>query len=197
MGFASDNKEVILVSLPMSRTNLVTVERDEFVANGETSTHDSTYTGVPPLPWPAVPQVHRADKKAILGLEPADPPTKLFDTSMGMPLFWQERKGYPLWMRLLKDVRGKAVYDLSPGSGQLARACLLLGIPFTGVARTVQHMTWLSSLLDRDALFAVTSSTSPLYSADLACQIREHFKDTADLVEQQDAAADTGLEEES
>ena len=68
---------------------------------------------------------------------------------------------------------------------------MLLGIPYTGVARNGPHAAWLSSLLDRYALLAVSSWTSPLYSADLANQITEHFKDTADLVAQQDAAADT------
>ena len=45
------------------------------------------------------------------------------------------------------------------------------------------------------ALFAVSASASPLYDADLASQVREHFKDTADLIAQQDAAADTEMTE--
>ena len=49
--FASDNREVLLVSLPVPRVLLPVKERREFAGAGEASTHDSSYTGVPPLPW--------------------------------------------------------------------------------------------------------------------------------------------------
>ena len=50
VSFASDNREVILISLPMNRTQLPTHERNSFNKLGEGSTHDSAYMGVPPAP---------------------------------------------------------------------------------------------------------------------------------------------------
>ena len=55
---------------------------------------------------------------------PPTPSHKLYDTTMGLPLFWGERKSEGLYQQILKDLRVIAVFDATPGSGQLARACL-------------------------------------------------------------------------
>ena len=61
------------------------------------SNNDSTYTGVPPLSLGACQKFQPGPTKAILGVEPPTPNKKLFDSSMGMPLFWQERKNTEFW----------------------------------------------------------------------------------------------------
>ena len=53
VSFAADNREVMLLSTAVPRSRLSTKERVDFNAVGEASTHDSTYTGVHPMPWGA------------------------------------------------------------------------------------------------------------------------------------------------
>ncbi len=87
----------------------------------------------------------------------------MFDCAMGVPLFWGERKTVKMWAQILEDVDAKAVYDLTPGTGALASACLIAGITYVGVARNADHRQWLDTLLDRVALKAgSTPSLLPL-----------------------------------
>ncbi len=91
----------------------------------------------------------------------------------------------------MKDIRGAAVFDASPGSGQLARACLENGIAYTGVAKNQQHANWLNNILDRVAIALVGKSASKFYDADLATLAKEPFQDVADLIGQQDKTRDS------
>ena len=88
-------------------------------------------------------------------------------------------------------MRGKAVFDATPGSGQLARACLELGVAYTGVAKNQQHLKFLNSVLDRYAVVLVGQSGTACHDADLAALAKEHFQDFTALVDQQDLTADT------
>ena len=76
----------------------------------------------------------KEQNREINGRDPPAPKDTVVDASLGMPLFWQERKTPALWKRLLGDVRGKAVFDITPGSGALARACMSLRISTAGRA---------------------------------------------------------------
>ena len=156
--FASDNREVLLVSMPVQRNHLATKGRTSFNAVGEASTHDSTYTGVEPLPWARMPRLSKEDKQKILGGPAEIPKDALYDSSLGVPLFWNERKTVQLWAQILEDLDAKAVYDLTPGTGTLARACLDAGLTYTGVALNGEHRQWLDTLLDRLALKAGAAS---------------------------------------
>ena len=139
----------------------------------------------------ACPKLHSGDKEAILGFAPAIPNSKIFDTTMCLPLFWQERKSTGFWTRIYKDIMAGAVFDGSPGSGQAARACLELGITYTAVAKNQQHAKWLSNLLDRYAIALVSQSGTAFYDADLASLAKEHFQDVVDLIGQQDLSKDS------
>ena len=150
--FASDNKETCGLSLPLARTQLTVRSRQGFNKVGEESTHDSTYTGVPPMSWGACQKFQRGPKEAILGKEPLTPPQKLFDSSMGMPLFWQERTTTAFWTQMLQDLVVEVVFDATAGSGQLARACLEHGVQYTGVAKNQTHAQILNKVLGRRAL---------------------------------------------
>ena len=195
VSFASDNKEACLLSLPVVRTQLALQRRDRFNTLGEATTHDTTYTGVEPLAWGAAPKMHAGDKQAILDPAAARdaplPNSKVNDSTMGLPLFWQEREPKTLRAQLLKDLRGKAVFDATPGSGQLARACLELGVVYTGVAKNQQHLKFLISVLDRYAVALVGRTGSACYDADLAALAKEHFQDVTQMVDQQDLTADS------
>ena len=115
---------------------------------------------------------------------------------MGLPLFWQERKPKSFWVQLLKDLRAKVVFDATPGSGQLARACLELGLVYTGVAKNQQHCKFLNSVLDRYAVVLVGQSGAACHDADLAALAKEHFQDVTEMVDQQDLTADTACDDE-
>jgi hypothetical protein len=125
--FASANRETLLLSTPLPRNRLCAKERTSFNAAGEASTHDSTYTGVGPMPWGSMPRLSPEDKEKILRAKTSIPKTQAYDAALGVPLFWGERKTVPLWTQILGDLDVKCVYDLTPGSGTLARTCLELG----------------------------------------------------------------------
>ena len=192
VSFASDDKETIMISLPVPRTNLPLRTREVYNKSGAASTHDTVYNNVDPLPWGACPKLHRGDKQAILEFDPPLPKSKIFDCTMGVPLYWQEHKDSKILAQILiKDLRGGAIFDASPGSGQLARACLEHGIQYVGVARNQQHAKFLNSMVDRYALALVGKSGSACYEPDLAALAREHFLDVIDLVAREDMSVDT------
>ena len=191
VSFASDNKEVLLLSTPVNRTQLATKARDTFNSVGEASTHDSTYTGVAPLPWGAMNRLLREDKEKIIGFRPPTTPEKLFDATTGMPLFWQERKSPKLWRQILEDLDAKSVFDLTPGSGSCARACLDAGIEYVGLALNAPHSAWLQGLLDRYALRTFMSPGTPLFNTDTSTDIKEHFGEYLEALTQMDAQLDS------
>lgn len=195
VSFASENREMLWVSLPVNRTLISCKPRSEYTCTGESSTHDSTYSGVEPMPWPAMPLISAADKEKVHGVAPAAPRGKVFDTSMGHPLFWQERKTPKFWMQLLVDLDAKAVFDLTP-SGSLGRACLEKGILYTALAKNAEHNSWLQNLFDRHAMGIITTTGTTLYEQDLAQCVTDHFQDVLDQLHQQDACEDLPPEEE-
>ena len=114
VAFASDSKEVILVSTPVPRTQIPVKARTAFgQASGEATTHDSSYTGVPPMTWHQMPRVSASDKARIWGADSERPRQELFDTALGQPLLWQERKTPAFWSCLLADLCAKTVIDLT------------------------------------------------------------------------------------
>ena len=200
VSFASDSKETCFLSLPCVRTQLAVQRRDSFNTLGEATTHDATYSGVVPLAWGAAPKMHAGDKQAIMVPAAARdipvPNSKVYDSTMGLPLFWQERKPKTFWHQVLKDLRAKCVFDATPGSGQLARACLELGVTYTGVAKNQQHCQFLNSVLDRYAVGLVGLSGSACHDADLAALAKEHFQDVCEMIDQQDMTADSEVKDE-
>ena len=66
------------------------------------------------------------NKEKILGHKAARPAENIFfNPAREQPLFWAERKSTNLWIALLKDLKIKTgVFDLSCGSGMLAKACI-------------------------------------------------------------------------
>ena len=87
VAMASDTRETLYISLPSPRTNWPVAPRGKHNAVGEDSTHASTYTGVKPLAWAAMPRVFQKEKKAIIGHAVCEPNPKFFDSSVGQPLF--------------------------------------------------------------------------------------------------------------
>ena len=196
VSLASDTRETLFISLPVARTSWPVADRDTCNASGETTTHASTYTGVKPLAWAAMPRLFDADKRAILGHDVQKPKAKFFDTSVGQPLMWNERRTHQLWTRVLKDLKVKLAVDMSPCSGQLARACLDTATYCIVMARNAEHCSWLQNVVDRYATLTVSRTGSFLYEADLAAQVKEMFQDVLDQLNEQDALEDKEPEED-
>jgi hypothetical protein len=88
----SNTREVVFCKLPCPRTRLTLKPRKAFAAAGETSTHDTTWTGVPLPSLTRLPRLTVSDKKQInpsLMEDGAVPPKWEFQ---GVPLFWNESK---------------------------------------------------------------------------------------------------------
>ena len=133
------------MSLPLNRSHVAVKKRaDSFLqgkgkqSDGEGTTFDTTYTNVRPTPWAALPIVTADNKARILGGDAGKltaPSLKAYDSTHGQPLFWAERKPVELLMELIEAVDGKMIVDLSPGSGTLARACMVLGVKYLAICR--------------------------------------------------------------
>lgn len=191
VSFASESREVALVSMPVARTQLACKQRkDKFAAAGESSTHDTTYTGVSPMPWKAMPMISLEGKAKIFGYEPTLPREKVFDTSAGVPLFWQERKDPSFWTTLLTHLDAKCIVDLTPGSGSCARAAMDLGISYTALAMNAEHNSWLQNVLNKAAMQVIVREKSPLHEQDLAAMLQTHFQEVLDQLHAQDACKD-------
>ena len=126
---------------------------------------------------------------------PSSSSKKVFDASLGHPLYWTERKTPKLWKELLKDLNATSVYDVTPGSGQCARACMQAGIHYSCLAKNHEHCSWLINVLDRAALQTICQQGSMLHTADLCQSIQEHFSKTLEELNEQDKAEETSIEE--
>ncbi len=193
VAFAADNNDAIAVPMPINRTHMTAAPRAEFNGAGEETTHETTYCGVAPTPWRALPVLSAEDKSNIVG-HAIDAPAAsrgLFDASMGVPLYWQARRPISCNRRLITDVGGKAIFDLTPGSGQAARAAMELGMPYTCLARHAEHASRLQNVLDRAALVNICKSGSPLFQQDLPQCVKEHFQEVLEQLNEQDIAEDS------
>jgi hypothetical protein len=70
VSWGSDNREVAFIVWPINRSRIPVKERSLFAGSGEASTHDSTYTGVEPIPWQALPCISAEDKAKVVGYDP-------------------------------------------------------------------------------------------------------------------------------
>ena len=103
--------------------------------------------------------------------------------SSGVPLFWGETKPFPFWLTLLSDLRAGCVIDLTPGSGRLASACMSAGTQYLGLVGHATHLTWLTNVVDREALKYMCKGGIYLCQDYLAKFVEELF---ADVVEPND-----------
>ena len=164
--------------------------REDFTGAGEESTAETTYTGVTPAPWVSFPLLRREDKEKIMGFPCEVPPTKMFDSSNGQVLFWQDRKSVAFWSTLLEDFDIKCVIDLSPASGNLACAAMKVGATYTGITSNKEHCSWLTNIMDRQACELIVEQGSCLYEQDLAQLVKVHFSEVLDSLHDAEAAKD-------
>ena len=133
------------------------------------------------------------DRAKVLGVsaDSVDLPRQvLFDSSGGIPLFWQERKPVKLWRKTFEDFQAFVVVDLSPGGGLAARAAMEMGLTYWGLTRSAEQSQWLGNVCDRNALRAAVTAGTALFSQDLQGSIEEHFVDVLAHLRDADAVED-------
>ena len=131
--------------------------------------------------------VSLSDKQKIMnGASPPVPPSKVFDSDLGCPLYWQEIKSKDVWTAVLEATRADYVVDLGAGHGITARTCLATGIPWTGLCWNQAHTYWINNVLDRWALEEVTRKKSPLHEQSLAALVNAHFSDELQQIRDRD-----------
>ena len=173
----SHNRETAWISLPVSTASLKLQPRSEaFHHVGEIDSNASTYSGVKPMPWHAMPLVSHEDKSAMLKFSVPTPEGKIFECHDGMPLWWQECKPVTLLAELLENLDAFEVRDLTPGSGTMARAAMCLGIEYQCVCRSASHATWLAGVLDQHAAELVCTDGATMQTdKNLSMSVKEHF----------------------
>ena len=131
--------------------------------------------------------VSLSDKSKIMnGASSPVPPSKVFDSDLGCPLYWQEIKSKEVWTAVLEATRADCVVDLGAGHGITARTCLAMGIPWTGLCCNQVHANWLNNVLDRWALEEITRKKSPLHEQTVAALVNAHFSDELQQIRDRD-----------
>ena len=195
IAFGSDNVEQLFLSLPVCRLRFAVKERQDSVggASGETTTHDLSYSGVKPMSWLSMTRVSDEAKKRILGMQKVAKPSKgMFDTSLGQPLFWAERKPMEFWLSLFRNLDAKMIIDCTPGSGTAAKAALEAGIPYFGMAKNDHHASFLCNVANVQALKMMRKEGSVLFQhQSMAECISAHYADLLATESDLDTAKDT------
>ena len=132
--------------------------------------------------------VSKVDKEKILGHSVPMPNVKTYDASSGQPLFYNERRTHVLMARLLRDFQVKEVLDVTPGQGELGKACLKEDIRCKCLCRNAHHASWLQNVLDRAAMWCMQRKGHNLYDIDMAMSIKKLYADVLEQQNQQERA---------
>ena len=115
----------------------------------------------------------------------------------GVPAFWMETKSPEFLMHVLQDMPCTCVVDLTPGSDQLAQACMALGFVCFGMCASKTHLGWLTNCIDRASLRWLCKSGSVLYQEDLATHVGELFGDALHGADQDEEEGNADLSDMS
>ena len=174
MGSAS--RESGQICFPDARSRLSCKERGEFNACGETTTHDSTFTGVQHRHFRDLPTVAGIDKAAMTGRDVQAYDAKIEPLIMqGEPLYWTETKSVGFWCAVLHALDIAYVFDLTAGSAGMALACARAGVGYDGCAANEKHAAWLDNVIDHGILAAVTDPKSACHDKELKAKIESYF----------------------
>ena len=165
VAFSANNRETLWVGLPEAKVKVKSKSRHGFGACGEDSTHNVTYSNVPVRPLTSLPRLCKEDKEKMIGGRLANDEGKETlkkEFAKGHPLFWQEMKPISLLSTLFEDFGACRVFDLSPGSGAAAIACVYNGIAYDGVCANTDHQRWLDNILDMATLAVLSGEEVPV-----------------------------------
>lgn len=149
---SSNVVESVVLQLPAPKKKMLKVQpRSQFNSNGESTTHDTTYSGCAVRSFSQLPKLSAADKSKALGQElklSYRENVQLAVADVGMPLFWQEWKTVQFWTCFFADLQVTHVLDLTAGSGAAGVAALYSGCFYEGFAMNATHQAWLNNVLD-------------------------------------------------
>ena len=182
---SADNRETVHLELP-SRSNWGVESVTAYTGSGEVDTQAVTNSGVAPLTWWNLARISEDDKKAVLGHAVAKPDRKIYDATMGQPLFWNDRKSITYWKSLIKRFKIKRAINFSPGGGMLERACLELGVPCVAVCKNPTHLNLFLNVLDRASMSMIVTKGSAMYDPDSKVNVQRLFQDILDRMTAQD-----------
>ena len=94
----------------------------------------------------------------------------------------------------MEDLDVSAIFDVSPGSGALAEACLRLGLQYVGVTTSDTHNRWLQNVLDRAAVEHIVTQGRPMYQRSLVDHVKRHFDEVLSTLEAARSAEDVDIE---
>ena len=174
---SADNREVALVKLQTPRTAWTVESVEDFTGSGEQTTHACSVFGVFPLTWWQQPLISDADKKLVLGLSGIKSKPKLFDSVIGQPLFWNERKPMCYWKEVLNRFKIQKVFNLSPGCGMLERVCIEKKIPCIAVCKNETHAGWITHVLERAACTALVNKGTGVYDQEIKASVDRLYSD--------------------
>jgi hypothetical protein len=177
VALSSKNVEGLMLYPPCARTALTAKPRNAFNVLGESSTYDTTYSGITFRTLRSLPRISEQDKALIHEGSPSSVPDELLQAFPNPVLFWQESKPVDLYEQLLVDFDIRGIFDISPGSGALAEAALRLGVCYVGVTTKTTHAKWLGNVVDRVAMSHMAAPGRPCYQKDLATEVQTHFGD--------------------
>ena len=181
---SSSNCELGYVCLPVSRQRMLCKERPTgFNAAGENSSHYTSMTGVEISPRTRLPRVGVEDKAKIFGASGSLPAKWTKHIPAGCPMYWGETKSVALWVQILTEMCAKCVVDVTPGSGALAEACMILGIQYCGFVTDPGQAHWLNCVIDRASVRQIVKAGTYLYQEDLAAVLKDMF---GEVVEDQE-----------
>ena len=192
-----------VIRFPMQKTRLKTSKKENFTSCGEATNYQGTYSGVKFRPASELPLIKLAEKvKVLAGAVPAVPPAEAPATwkdrhGDDVPLFWQEGKPISLFLAILDELKIKAVFDMTVGSGALMEACLTRGVQYHGLCLNRDHLSWVQAVADRAACGLASIQGSTLYNEDLAKSVKEVFEDILLSLVPQKEEAEEALEPES
>ena len=192
-----------VIRFPVQKTRLKTSKKENFTSCGEATNYQGTYSGVKFRPASELPLINLAEKvKVLAGAVPAVPPAEAPATwkdrhGDDVPLFWQEGKPISLFLAILDELKIKAVFDVTVGSGALMEACLTRGVQYHGLCLNRDHLSWVQAVADRAACGLASIQGSTLYNEDLAKSVKEVFEDILLSLVPQKEEAEEALEPES
>ena len=67
--------------------------------------------------------------------------------------------------------------DVTPGGAALAKACLKNNVQYFGIVRKKAHASWISNIVDLEAIRVITMNKHALYQQSLSDLIQEFFKE--------------------
>ena len=162
--------------LPVSRQRWKCKELPTgFNAAGEDTSYFTSRTGVAITARTRLPRISVEEKAKVFGASGSLPAKWLNHIPAGCPMYWGETKSVACLVQILTELNAKCVVDVTPGSGALAEACMILNILYLGLIVDSTHMSWLANVVDRAAVRQIVKTGTAMHQAELATSLKKVF----------------------